>query len=96
MAPKTARRGLSKWMAFDPREKGPFGRFLEKMRANEQFPQNDLEDGDTSLCLPTHGLEDHWYVTRFRGTLNTTTNGITVTAELNSNRLGLGTFPVSN
>jgi hypothetical protein len=82
MAPKTARQGLPKWMAFDPREKGPFGRFLERMRANEQFPQNDLGEGDTSFCLPTQGSDDHWYVTWFRGPLNTGTNGLTVTAVL--------------
>jgi hypothetical protein len=66
------------------------------MRVDEHFTPNDVEAGETSLSLPTHSLDDHWYVTCFRGILNSTTNGITITAELNSNRLGLGTFPVSN
>jgi hypothetical protein len=55
MPPRRDNGKISRWQSFDPREKGPFGRFLEQMRARGQFHARD----GVSAPEPTTHCSDH-------------------------------------
>jgi hypothetical protein len=55
MPPRRDNGKISRWQSFDPREKGPFGRFLDQMRARGEFHAGDSV---SAHALTTHS-SDH-------------------------------------
>jgi hypothetical protein len=81
MAPKKTRRKISKWMSFDPREKGPFAKAVERWNARQQLNKTNTKEGHwSSPIIPddtASGAIDTGYVPRHTWRLNTCAHSLT-------------------